>query len=267
MNDKSSIVIVEHNTAPARNVARPLPPPPPLEQVARAEDTPMVPRNRNRTSTRSSARRIQFVDSKHLPLPKPKAPRDIDGDVDARNIMVGKRGRRQTPEGTATHSYRLAIAEDDEAQFAPQTDSSDGLRYEDVCLFIRVLRKPEKQLRVIPQDAEEDKVKLTRTGFVDAIKEDEATGEKKYKSRLVIYGNQMIPYQHFSPYDTSSPVADRNDFSQAYSHASMQEICCAIPPDDCKMQDKPSMICRVKKALYGSPQAGRRWAVMKPFPQ
>eukprot|EP00808_Paulinella_micropora_P027369 g75169.t1 len=88
------------------------------------------------------------------------------------------------------------------------------------------------------QDAERDRVKPIRTGFVDAIKEDEATGEKKYKSRLVIYGNQMIPFQHFSPYETSSPVAQHIflltlcsllvalnafikhiDFSQAYSHA------------------------------------------------
>eukprot|EP00808_Paulinella_micropora_P013443 g10348.t1 len=152
MNDDSSIVVVEHNTAPARNVARPLPPPPPLEQVARAEDTPVVPRNRNRTPTGSSARRMQFVDSKHVPLPKPKAPRDIDGDVDARNIVVGKRGRRHTPEGTATHSYRLVIAEDDEAQFAPQTDSSDGIRDTRMSVCLQgYLESQKKQLRVIPQ--------------------------------------------------------------------------------------------------------------------
>eukprot|EP00808_Paulinella_micropora_P012125 g23301.t1 len=109
--------------------------------------------------------------------------------------------------------------------------NEDGLRYEDVCLFTRVLQKPEKQLRLIPQvvearrkevqglydakclqwatwdDAKRDNIKPIRTGFVDAIKVDEATGENKYKSRLVIYGNQMIPFQHFSPYQTSSPVA------------------------------------------------------------
>jgi len=165
-----------------------------------------------------------------------------------------------------------------------------------------VLRKPEKQLRTMPQvvearkrevqglydskclewatwqDAERDRVKPIRTGFVDAIKVDEGSGQEKYKSRLVIYGNQMIPFQHFSPYETSSPVAQHIflltlcsllvainalikhiDFSQAYSHADMQEICYAIPPDDCKMQDRPNMIWRVMKALYGSPQAGRRW--------
>eukprot|EP00808_Paulinella_micropora_P006495 g59118.t1 len=198
VEDESPIVVIEQNVAPPHRVARPPPPPPPLpplEQVVRAEDTPVVLRNRNRPPSRRSVTRIQFVDSRHLPAPKPKAPRDIDGDVNARNIVTGRRVRRQTPENTATHSYKLAVAEDDDIQFASQPDTNDGLRYEDVCLFTRVLRKPAKQLRLIPQvvearkkeiqglydakclewatwqDADRDKVKPIRTGFVDAIKE------------------------------------------------------------------------------------------------
>eukprot|EP00808_Paulinella_micropora_P024375 g749.t1 len=173
----------------------------------------------------------------------------------------------QNPKSQEISMVTLAVAEDDDTQFVSQRDTNDGLRYEDVCLFTRVLRKPEKQLRVIPQvvearqkeiqglydarclewatwqDAERDRVKPIRTGFVDATKEDEATGEKKDKSRLVIYGNQMIPFQHFSPYETSSPVAQHIflltlcsllvalnafikhiDFSQAYSHASRKTM-------------------------------------------
>eukprot|EP00808_Paulinella_micropora_P026985 g82219.t1 len=202
VEDESSIVVVEHDTAPTRNIARPLPPIPALERIARAEDTPVVLRNRNRPPSRSSVRRIRFVDAKHVPPPKPKVPRDIDGNVDERNIVRGKRDRKQTPANTSTHAYRLAVAEDDDTQFVSQRDTNDGLRYEDVCLFTRVLRKPEKQLRVIPQvvearqkeiqglydarclewatwqDAERDRVKPNRTGFVDATKEDEATGRK-----------------------------------------------------------------------------------------
>eukprot|EP00808_Paulinella_micropora_P017591 g28799.t1 len=49
------------------------------------------------------------------------------------------------------------------------------------------------------------------------------------------------------------------DFSQAYSHADICEICYAIPPDDFKSIERPSGIWKVRKALYGSPQAGRRW--------
>eukprot|EP00808_Paulinella_micropora_P030737 g50832.t1 len=103
------------------------------------------------------------------------------------STVTGRRVRRQTP-NTSTHTYRLAVAEDDDIQFASQSDTSDGFRYEDVCLFMRVLRKPEKQLRLMPQvvearkkeiqglydakclewatwqDADRDKVKPIRTG-------------------------------------------------------------------------------------------------------
>eukprot|EP00808_Paulinella_micropora_P007050 g78265.t1 len=52
----------------------------------------------------------------------------------------------------------------------------------------------------------------------------------------------------------------RFDSSHRYLLAITKEICYAIPPDDCKMADKPNMIWKVMKALYGSPQAGRRWS-------
>eukprot|EP00808_Paulinella_micropora_P030449 g42074.t1 len=97
------------------------------------------------------------------------------------------------------------------------------------------------------------------SGFVDAIKVDEASGVSKYKSRLVIYGNQMVPFQHLNPYKTSSPVAQyifllilcslavamnayikQIDFSQAYSHADMGEICYAIPLDDFRSVERPN---------------------------
>eukprot|EP00808_Paulinella_micropora_P021596 g4562.t1 len=100
--------------------------------------------------------------------------------------------------------WEMSKAEDDETQFAPGLGNEDGLRYEDVCLFTRVLRKPEKQLRLIPQivearrkevqglydakclqwatwdDAKRDNIKPIRTGFVDAIKVDEATGKAEH---------------------------------------------------------------------------------------
>eukprot|EP00808_Paulinella_micropora_P031859 g5129.t1 len=58
------------------------------------------------------------------------------------------------------------------------TDTSDGLRYEDVCLFTRVLRKPEKQLRVIPQVVEAAerntgavRREMSRVGYVARCRE------------------------------------------------------------------------------------------------
>eukprot|EP00808_Paulinella_micropora_P031025 g75246.t1 len=46
----------------------------------------------------------------------------------------------------------------------------------------------------------------------------------------------------------------------------MGEICYAIPPDDFRSVEKPNGIWKVRKALYGSPQAGRRWDSTQSFP-
>eukprot|EP00808_Paulinella_micropora_P000372 g41230.t1 len=304
--DESAIVVFDDDILSSQPRARPNALLPPLEPEP-VEETPHIIASRgDRRQAFRSARRLKFEDQKEnksTRFVKPKAPKDIEGNIDSSNIVSGRRARKPTPATASTHTYRLAIAEDEETQFATGLGNEDGLRYEDVCPFMRVLRKPKKQLRLIPQvvearrkevqglydakclqwatwdDAMKDNIKPIRTGFVDAIKMDEATGENKYKSRLVIYGNQMISFQHFSPYETSSPVAQhiflltlcsllvalnalikRVDFSQAYSHANMQEVCYAVPPDECKLQDKPNMVWRVLKALYGSPQAGGRWA-------
>eukprot|EP00808_Paulinella_micropora_P030440 g42064.t1 len=121
----------------------------------------------SRPESLRSARRIRFEEKtevKSRPA-KNKAPRDIEGNIDESNIVRGKRARRKTPTTASTHSYKLAIAEDDETQFAPQQGMDDGLRYEDVCLFKRVLRKPEKQLRLIPGRLGET-LRRTRLGVV-----------------------------------------------------------------------------------------------------
>eukprot|EP00808_Paulinella_micropora_P023538 g54880.t1 len=49
------------------------------------------------------------------------------------------------------------------------------------------------------------------------------------------------------------------DFSQAYIHADMEDIIFAVPPEEFRKKDDRFAIWRVLKALYGSPQAGRRW--------
>eukprot|EP00808_Paulinella_micropora_P015937 g61611.t1 len=150
-----------------------------------------------------------------------KAPRDIDGNISSSNIVSGARNRRRTPANVSTH---VAVDRGGGGDEVVMTDADDEIRYIDVCLFTRVLRKPEKVLRQMPDvvqartkevevlydvgclewatwnDAERDKIKPIRTGFVDAIKVDEAAGTSKYKSRLVTYGNQMVPFQHFNPH-------------------------------------------------------------------
>eukprot|EP00808_Paulinella_micropora_P014445 g3258.t1 len=219
-DEDSSIVIVEHNSSSDYNNVRQPAPMPGLEIAHEVERTPL--RARPQMTSR---------------------------------ILVRRQGR----------AIRLPW---------PVEEMEDGIRYTHVCLFTLVLRKPEKILRQMPEvakarrteieglydagclewsmwaEADREKIKPIRTGFVGAIKVDEASGVSKYKSRLVIYGNQMVPFQHFNPYETS-PVAQHIflltlcsllfamnahikhiDFSQACSHADMGETCYAIPPDD-----------------------------------
>eukprot|EP00808_Paulinella_micropora_P021391 g82640.t1 len=188
-----------------------------------------------------------------------------------------------------------------------QQDAYEEQTYDEpFCFFTRALRIPQKEIHQHPEvvaarrkeieglfkagcfrwvpraNAYRDKIKPIHTGFVDAVKIDEATGNHKFKSRLVLFGNLMSPFSHYSPYDKSAPVCSHMvmltvlsltaalgfdfvviDFTQAYSQADMIDIVYAIAPDDFedfRDPEKPEDdILQVLKALYGSPQAGRRW--------
>eukprot|EP00808_Paulinella_micropora_P002212 g37106.t1 len=210
----STIFVVEHDSSNYREDKNVRVPVPGLEEAPRVEETPgPLCNNRGQFLGRMPTRRrggrvIQFPDVKWTTI------------------------RKQTPANVATHRYHIATADDDAENERrdddmPYGSQMDEIRYTDVCLFTRVLRKPEKVLRQIPEvvrargsevqglydagclecaswnDADKDRIKPIRTGFVDAIKIDDATGSYKYKSRLVIYGNQMVPFQHLSPYETS----------------------------------------------------------------
>eukprot|EP00808_Paulinella_micropora_P000897 g34597.t1 len=85
--------------------------------------------------------------------------------------------------------------EDNDVEFA---NDDEEVKYTDVCLFTRVLRKPEKVLRQIPEDAWSG-----------------------------LYGMMLTK-------TTSQEMSNR--------------------------------IWKVRKALYGSPQAGRRWDPQLKFP-
>eukprot|EP00808_Paulinella_micropora_P031026 g75247.t1 len=219
----SSIVILEHNSSNDFDGVRQPAPMPGLQIAHEIERTPIRPRPQitSRIPVRRQGRAIRFP-RPGLPViheSKGKAPKDIEGNISASNIVSGRRVRKQTPAGTPTHTTWQ--------QQKRQTRTSPcqsrrwlilGIRYMDVCLFTRVLRKPEKILRQMPEvakarkteiqglydagslewstwaEADREKIKPIRTGFVDAIKVDEASGVSKYKSRLVIFGNQMIPF-------------------------------------------------------------------------
>eukprot|EP00808_Paulinella_micropora_P019982 g46216.t1 len=188
-----------------------------------------------------------------------------------------------------------------------QQDAYDEQAFDEpFCFFTRALRIPQKEIHKRPEvvaarkkeieglfkdgcfrwvpraNAYHDNIKPIHNGFVDAVKIDEATGNHKFKSRLVLFGNLMSPFSHDSPYDKSAPVCSHMvmltvlsftaavgfdfvviDFTQAYSQADMINIVYAIPPDDFedfRDPEKPEDdILQVLKALYASSQAGRRW--------
>eukprot|EP00808_Paulinella_micropora_P017863 g46457.t1 len=227
------------------------------------------------------------------------------------------RERESNPASHSTHHVSLAedsqtdslidvdVACNLEVSEAVIADIQDTAYDEPLCFFTRTLRIPQKEIHLHPDvvaarkkeiqglfkagcfrwvpraNAYRDNIKPIHTGFVDAVKIDEATGSQKFKSRLVMFGNLMSAFSHYSPYDNSAPVCshivlltvlsltaalgfdfDVIDFTQAYSQADMIDIVYAIPHDDFedfRDPEKPNDdILQVLKALYGSPQAAHR---------
>eukprot|EP00808_Paulinella_micropora_P006789 g21671.t1 len=160
----STIVVTEHDAANYR------------------EDN--MPRNQ-----RNQIPRLEAVPEATPLQNAPKAPRDIEGNISSSNIVTGARNRRQTPANVSTHMAVDNGGSDGDVM----SDGDDELRYTDVCLFTRVLRN-QKRCWQIPDvvqartkkveglydvaclewatwsDADKDKIKAIRTGFVDAIK-------------------------------------------------------------------------------------------------
>eukprot|EP00808_Paulinella_micropora_P000653 g13908.t1 len=193
---------------------------------------------------------------------EPLAPCDIRGDPNnPRNIISGPRMANRCPLVEMNASFMLREGE----TCAPRRYGKEG---RDAGCLRWASRDEAKKNGVTP----------IHTGFVDAFKHNESTGERKYKSRLVIFGNRMSAYEHFSPYETSTPAAHhfallilcaimvalnalikQIDFSQAYIHANTEDLVYAVPPEDFRKDDDPWALWLVLKALYGSPQAGCRW--------
>eukprot|EP00808_Paulinella_micropora_P012257 g7052.t1 len=161
-----------------------------------------------------------------------KAPRDINGNIDSSNVIDGKRHRNPRPPHHASHSVKLAVDDDCCAAAAsnePEVNASLSEENEPFCLFTHVLRMPEKQKRMdanvvaarqseikglydakcvrwaTRQDAKRDNITPIHTGFVDAIKQNESTGDTSYTnwSPPVTSMNCIIN----SPCETSTPVA------------------------------------------------------------
>eukprot|EP00808_Paulinella_micropora_P003112 g14505.t1 len=71
-------------------------------------------------------------------------------------------------------------------------------------------------------DADRDRIKPIRTGFVDAIKVDEASGMSKDKSRLVIYGTRRHSFHRASPMTKEGAAAFKFDKGDVEVFCGMQ---------------------------------------------
>ncbi|MBW0534030.1 hypothetical protein O181_073745 [Austropuccinia psidii MF-1] len=111
-------------------------------------------------------------------------------------------------------------------------------------------------------------------GWIFAKKIDNLSGQVRYKARYVAWGNKQCynkEYREtFAPTATFSALrllltwaAKHNwlvhsfDFTAAYLNAPMDMEVWIKPPDG--MNVPPNMGCQLKKALYGTRQAGRCW--------
>lgn len=212
------------------------------------------------------------------------------------NIVTQPRLRKQTPPEHPTHTAHMILAHEFEGEEEEAIRQDNYCLFTRILHIphkaiqshplVQAAQLAELQglfdcqaLKWVPRTAAiTANIPPVHTTFVDAIKTDESTGQEKHKSRLVALGNRMKEYIHYSPYECSSPTAQpmfllllvsyaafvglmisHLDFSQAYSHADMKDLAFAYPPKGYENKRDPSMILLLKKALYGTPQAGRRW--------
>eukprot|EP00808_Paulinella_micropora_P017356 g52908.t1 len=64
------------------------------------------------SATHDTVHTVHFHPLNRSPLARPKAPRDIDGNVGGQNIVDGKRSRKPRPPHHSSHSVKLAYEDD-----------------------------------------------------------------------------------------------------------------------------------------------------------
>ena len=131
---------------------------------------------------------------------------------------------------------------------------------------------------VSPKEAKEKGVsKIVRLTWVHKVKLDDK-GRKFIKSRLALRGDMLEPGVSYNPDQLFVPCAAHRsllflakiaawhghklygiDFKNAYLNARMNDPVYAYAPDGLDREGHEGMILRIDGALYGAPQAGRRW--------
>ena len=113
--------------------------------------------------------------------------------------------------------------------------------------------------------------------WVHKVKTDQ-DGRRFVKSRLSLRGDQLQPGISYNPEQLYVPCAHHRsvlllckltvcygvklygvDFKNAYLNADMIDAIYARPPQEASTEGRVGKIWKVVKALYGAPQAGKRW--------
>jgi len=164
----------------------------------------------------------------------------------------------------------------------PKDIAGQGMSAKDV---LKGMRKELESLKdfktytwVSPKTAQEAGVsKIVRLTWVHKVKLDDRA-RKFVKSRLALRGDMLEPGVSYNPDQLFVPCAAHRsllmlaklaawhghklygvDFKNAYLNARMHDPVFAYAPDGIDREGHEGMILRIDGALYGAPQAGRRW--------
>jgi len=212
--------------------------------------------------------------------------------ISAANILPGKRTRRQTDiSNTSTHHVTLfdmddCITREEESEWLfyvhlPVDLREEGMTIKDMQTGIdnelKALRQFDTFEWVSENDIRKAGIKPVGLLWVHKVKTDE-NGIKFVKSRLSLRGDQLIPGISYNPDQLYVPCANHRsvlllfklsmifgnkvygvDFKNAYLNALMKDPVYARPPERAAVNGYEGMFWKVTKALYGAPQAGKRW--------
>jgi len=239
------------------------------------------------SATHSSANRYQ-----EGPPPAKGLTWEQSSSISSANIIQGKRNRKQTDlTSTSTHHVTLldmddCITRDEESEWLfyvhlPVDLREEGMTIKDMQRGIDNELKALQQFNTFQWVSEKDirKAGIKPVGllWVHKVKTDE-TGSKFVKSRLSLRGDQLVPGVSYNPDQLYVPCANHRsvlilfklsmtlgnkvygvDFKNAYLNALMKDPVYAKPPERATADGHEGMYWKVTKALYGAPQAGKRW--------
>jgi len=212
--------------------------------------------------------------------------------ISTTNIVSGKRIRKQTDlANTSTHHVTVSeieesISRGEESEWLfylhlPTDLKEEGMSLQDLQKGIEAELKALRQFQTYEWVSAET---LRRTGikpvgllWVHKVKTDES-GSKFVKSRLSLRGDQLVPGISYNPDQLYVPCANHRsvllvfklavnfghtvygvDFKNAYLNADMKDPVYARPPQGTSERGREGSFWKISKALYGAPQAGKRW--------